>query len=651
MMIRLSRRQLLLSSGGILLTAIAVACNSQAIEVPSASPSPAANAPASSTGPATATPAQSASASQATAAPQPTAAPQATVTPTLAPEPAYATVPRNETLIISVSDTVGQMTDAGVSNPFLNSQLRTGWHFLFEPFYFYNSQWTPTVNGPKGWPGKEGEIPYLATSYDYNADFTQIVVKLRDGVTWSDGQPFTTKDVVFTIKMLVDNAPKLAWSSDMKLWVKDIAAVDEHTVQFTLNTPNPRFFFTYFCWRGDFGFPIVPEHIFSGKDPLTFTNQDLTKNWPISTGPWRLVHSTPLEKFFDRRDDWWGVKTGFLALPKMKRVIVLPRYEDAKLSQLLIADQVDATHNLDPADGELVLAKNPKMLVRAPDRSKPWGWTSFWANHVGFDCAKPPFNDPDIRWALNYAMDRKQLVEVGFKNDTVPSVLPFAAFPGMQPFFDEAKDLLMEYPVETFDLNKTNQIMQQKGYAKDSGGFWAKDGNRFSFILYTFTGFFENFAPVIVAMWRKAGFDASYKAASNAGDLEVNGTADIWIDGYQGSYKDPYYGLEAFHSRHSAPLGQPADFGYRWNNKAFDTAIDEMAKLPTSDPKFHQLYRQAMTLWLKELPAFSTVQWTAICPVNGAHWKNWPDSTYPYTDPQMWQRGQAAVVINTLEPA
>lgn len=640
---RLSRRQLLAVSAGLSLTALAVACNSQAIDISTPTPGQA----TTSGSPAAPAPTAPTSAAQATPASQPTASPQSTSQP----EPAFPTVPREQTLILSVSDTVGQMTDAGVSNPFLNSQLRTGWHFLFEPLYFYNAQWTPTVNGPKGLAGKEGEIPYLATSYEYSQDFTQVSVKLRDGVTWSDGQPFTAQDVVFTLKMLVDNAPKLTWSGDIKHWVKDATAADNHTVTITLNLPNPRFFFNYFCWKGDIGFPIVPEHIFKGQDPLTFANQDLAKGWPISTGPWRLVHSTALEKFYDRRDDWWGAKTGFAQLPRMKRVVVIPRYEDAKLSQLLIANQVDATHNLDPADAQLVLQKNPKLAVRAPDRSKPLGWISFWANHVGFNCARPPFNDPEIRWALNYAMNRDDIVSVGFKGDTVKSVLPFAAFPGMQPFFDEAKQALSEYPADTFDLNKTNQIMQSKGYTKDEGGFWSKDGKRFSFIIITQTGFFENFAPVIVALWRKAGFDASYKAASNAGTLQTDGTADIWIDGYQGSYKDPYYGLEAFHSRHSAPLGQAADYGYRWNNKDFDSLLDQMAVLPTSDPKFHDLYRQAITLWLKELPATSTVQWTAICPVDTLYWKNWPSSDYPYTDPQMWQRGQAGLVINTIEPA
>jgi peptide/nickel transport system substrate-binding protein len=646
---RLSRRRFFVSTAGLSLTVIAVACNSQAIEIPT--PSAAASTTGSAAAPAsaaTAAPAQSASTAPAASAVQPAAT---TPQPTAPVEPAFQTLPRAETMVISVSDTVGQMTDAGVSNPFLNSQLRTGWQFLFEPLYFYNAQWTTAVNGPKWSKGTAGEIPYLATNYTYNQDFTQVSVTLRNGVTWSDGQPFTANDVVFTLNMLVQNAPKLVWSSAMKLWIKDVTAVDPHTVNITLTGPNPRFFFDYFAWKGDIGFPIVPEHVFKGQDPLTFNNQDLAKGWPIATGPWKLVHSTALEKFYDVRPDWWGAKTGFAPLPRPKRVIVIPRYEDAKLSQLLIANQVDATHNIDPADAELVLAKNPKLAVRAPDRSKPWGWISFWANHVGFDCAKPPFNDPEIRWALNYAMSRDQIVSVGFKNDTVKSVLPFAAFPGMQPWFDETKDILTEYPVDTYDLKKTDQIMQSKGYAKDQGGFWAKDGKRFSFVIITQSGFFENFAPVIVALWRKAGFDASYKAASNAGTLETDGTADVWIDGYQGSYKDPYYGLEAFHSRHSAPLGQAADFGYRWNNKDFDALLDQMARLPASDPQFHSLYRQAITLWIKDLPALSTVQWTAICPVDTLYWKNWPSSDYPYTDPQMWQRGQAGLVINTVDPA
>ena len=119
--------------------------------------------------------------------------------------------------------------------------------------------------------------PWLATGYKFNANFTQLTVDLRKGVEWSDGKPFTAADVVFTVNMLKENAPKLAQSADMKQWVKDVSAPNEQTVQFTLTDSNPRFFHNYFQFHQDLGIQIVPEHIFKGQDPQTFTNFDLEK--------------------------------------------------------------------------------------------------------------------------------------------------------------------------------------------------------------------------------------------------------------------------------------------------------------------------------------------------------------------------------------
>src|SRR5207237_5638830 len=71
-------------------------------------------------------------------------------------------------------------------------------------------------------------------------------LKLRPGVTWSDGVAFTADDVVFSIQMLIDHAPDLVDSASMKEWVKNVSKVDDGTVTFTLNKPNPRFQLDYF---------------------------------------------------------------------------------------------------------------------------------------------------------------------------------------------------------------------------------------------------------------------------------------------------------------------------------------------------------------------------------------------------------------------
>src|SRR5207249_5190371 len=105
-----------------------------------------------------------------------------------------------------------------------------------------------------------------AESYTYNKDFTEVTFKLRKGVEWSDGQPFTADDMVFTINMLKNNAPALGgWSVEMQAWVKDATAADAQTAKITLTNPYPRFVFNDFAVRIYNTIYPVPKHIWEGK--------------------------------------------------------------------------------------------------------------------------------------------------------------------------------------------------------------------------------------------------------------------------------------------------------------------------------------------------------------------------------------------------
>jgi peptide/nickel transport system substrate-binding protein len=625
---RLHRREFLVSTSAAALSLLLASCstNSQAIELPTQTPAKSSSS--------------SASAGQTAAAGQPTAAPGG-----------VPDVPRNQTLIMSVSDSVDQMTDVEIQNPFLQGAQRTGWHFSFEPLYFYDSVWNDKVSAPPGLTGKNGEIPYQAESYAYNQDYTELTVKLRPDITWSDGQPFTAKDVIFTINMLRNNAPELNFAFDIKNAVKDVEAVDPLTVKFTLTGPTPQFMFQYFQWYQDQGFPIVPEHIFQGQDAKSFTNFDLAKGWPITTGPWKLVYSSPVQKVWDRRDDWWGAKTGFHPLPKVKRVIILPRFEDPKLAQLLSNGDVDSTHNLQPADTKVVLSRNPKAEVFIPSKSAPYGAIDGWTNALKFNCSKAPYDDPEIRWALNYAMNRKQIIDVGFQGAGDFTVIPLPAYPVMKQYFDAVQDLLQKNPIDAPDPKKSAEIMQRKGWQKDSDGFWSKDGKRLSFVIVCAPGFFETFVPVITQQFRQAGFDASFKLPTNANTLEASGDAEVFLDGNQGGVRDPYLTLRQFHSKYAVANGQSAIFPNRWKNADYDKIIDEMASVAPGSTKYMDLYHQAMAIWIPNLPELPTVQWHQICPVNTAYWKGWPNADNPYTTPASWHRGAATLFINTLEPA
>ncbi|MDQ6671744.1 MAG: hypothetical protein M3069_13545 [Chloroflexota bacterium] len=95
---------------------------------------------------------------------------EASPAPATAPiEVPFTQIPRNQTLIMSLSDTFNQFQDASLANSFLRAAQHTGWHFMFEPLFFGNPYWTPDVKWPVGLPGNEARIPWLAESVTYNA--------------------------------------------------------------------------------------------------------------------------------------------------------------------------------------------------------------------------------------------------------------------------------------------------------------------------------------------------------------------------------------------------------------------------------------------------------------------------------------------------
>jgi peptide/nickel transport system substrate-binding protein len=634
----LRRRQFLGAASAAVATSLLAACGgSQAVVLPTRTPAPSGSAPAT-TG----------QTSGSVAAPTVVGQASPSAVPANLPD-----VPRNQTLIMSVSDSDNQFTDAEVHNPFLPTVTqRTGWHFAFEPFYFYDPVWNDRVSAPPGLTGSKGEIPYQAESYQYTPDFTELTIRLRPTITWSDGQPFTASDVLFTITMLRDNAPDLNFAFDMKNAVKVVQALDPLTVKFTLNAPNPNFMFQYFQWQQDAGLPIVPEHIFKAQSDLKkFTNHDIARGWPVVTGPWKLVFSSPTQKFWDRRDDWWGAKGGFHPLPAIKRIIVLPHYADAKKTQLLSSGEIDCSHYIGPADAKTALSRNPKLQVFNAARKEPFGALDANTAVLKINCAKPPYNDPDIRWALNHALNRKQIVDVGYQGSGDYTVLPLPAYAAMQPYFDAVKDILQQTPIDAYAPQKTATIMQSKGYIKASDGLWAKDGSRFSFSILSVPNRYDALVAVIAQQLRQAGFDATFKSPTNFATLAATGDAEVMMDGQADSVRDPYLSMRQYHSRYAVPLGQTAQYYFRWKNSEYDALIDQMATLPASAPQFMELWHKAMAIWIPNLPALPIVQWYQICPVNTQYWQRWPNTDSPYTTPASWHRGAAGLFLNTIQPA
>ena len=217
--------------------------------------------------------------------------------PGAAPAPGAAAAPadmeRAKTLNVAVSKPFASTNNFNIYAPGFD-RSRTGLGAMVHEYLFYLNMETGDY------------IPWLAESYEYNTDFTEITVKLRPGVKWNDGEDFTADDVVFTYAMLRDN-PSMTWANEANQAVANVEKVDDLTVKFILTQPNPRLhlvreaFPAVPVWSG---ITIMPEHIWKDiEDPVTFANDP-----PVGTGPYKLASATESAYSYVRRDDWWGTE-------------------------------------------------------------------------------------------------------------------------------------------------------------------------------------------------------------------------------------------------------------------------------------------------------------------------------------------------------
>ena len=550
-------------------------------------------------------------------------------------------VPRSRTLIMDCVDynnCAGQIRDYASFNPYVPNQVsRTGYQFLYEPLYFYNA-----------YGAQDTLMPWIAQSHHYNADYTELVVKIRPGVRWSDGVPWTAQDLVFTINMLKDHAPKLVFSTDMKNWVKEAVAVDDLTARITLRAPNPRFLFSYFTHSFSNGVPIVPRHIWEGKDPETFANFDQHQDWPVVSGPYHMALSEPAQRIWDLRGNWWAAQSGFSPLPQVERIVFLPYLEDAKRVQKLIANLMDTCVDMRPANIRAMLDGNPQVSTWS-GRDLPHGYMDGWPVCLGFNDQEPPFDDPQVRWALAHAIDRKRLIDVGWQGSGESTLLPFPDFPPLRKYTGPLRELMVKYPVGQYDLQESARIMQGRGYARDAAGFWAKGGRRVVVPIDIFPAF-QDLAPVLVAQLEQAGFDASFRLTEDTYERMTLGTAQAFMNGNVGAVRDPYFTLQQYHSRFVQPTGTATENFWRWRNAEFDQLVDRLGGVDPADPEAVALFRQAMEIWLRELPSIPLVQWYHRVPHNQTYWTGWPSAEDPYINTAYWHRTFLLVLLK-LRPA
>jgi peptide/nickel transport system substrate-binding protein len=539
---------------------------------------------------------------------------------------------RAETVVVKAF----RKPDALIGNHYIASSdalISDGVHQLVnEPLFYFDY-------------AKGDVVPWTAESYEYNADNTEITLHLRNGVTWQDGQPFTADDVVFTLEQIIKaDAPYRA--ANIKASVASATAVDPQTVKITLKAPNPRFVQTDLsAYIYTANFTPVPKHIFEGQDFATFAFYDLAKGEPFGTGPYKLTQIGDDRSVLTRDDNWWGAKTGFAPLPAPRQVIFsLQGPEDTIISELANNETDWAGHyGLSPAGAQTAMGQNPSVQSTSAFDPCPWSLT--------VNTKAKPWDDPDMRWALNEALDKNafsSLFNTPF--DPTPARSTFPEFAALTAKLDANADLFTTYPTTELNLDKVSQTLTAKGYTQD-GGKWMKDGKPLTIRLSIFD------AATLGAVWTTAEqllvqnlTDAGFTVDSQVGDFGVvldartKGTFDIqaWFE--CGSVADPWATL----NRYAGKAG--SDNAGGWDNAAYNDLVAQIGKLTPGDPAVDPLFHQALEIWLKELPVIPMAQRPEPILTNTKYWTGWPTDTDGYEIPQAWIMSFHNIVLH-LKPA
>lgn len=498
---------------------------------------------------------------------------------------------------------------------------------IFEFFYYYNHN-------------DGAEIPWLAESYKVADDFMSVDVVIRQGVTWNDGTPFTSNDVKFTLEKLRDT-PELAFSSDMKEWVKDVTVTDDQNFTINLNKANPRFFYFYFIENSEIQVAILPKHIWENEDWTTFQNYDPAKGLPVGTGPFKLAEAGPQGVFFDRDDNWWGAKTGFSQPSKVKRQSFLPLGAGAAVFARMINNELDVDWTVQPGEFVAGMAQNP--AIKSWNSEGPsWGAPDACLYTLGLNTQWGPMADVHVRRAVQAAINRTDMVDLAYEGGTVPLVLPFSTFGGLDPYRELCQDLVDQYKPDNPSQELVDAEMKEAGYEKDGEGFWAKDGARLQpeFHCACWLG---PMAPVIEKQLRDAGFDVTAKLVTTTCDpfFETvrTGKADMWIIVHCGSSREPWGTLQHYHSKFASPeQGQTNNYIWansQYKNPEYDAIIDQLDGIPPSpdDPNYTDLVRKAVEIYLRDVIEITMSEERHVRTYNYHYWTGWPNAEDPYVAP------------------
>ncbi len=556
-----------------------------------------------------------------------------------------AELERRKTVIFDIDE--GLVADPELWNPFAaGRRLEHGFfQAMIEPLFILNLE-SPT-----------GEvINWLGESMESNDDATVWTIKLREGIKWSDAETLDADDFVFTVNMGM-NTPDLMTMPAFEN-VASVEKVDDLTVQFTLTATDYRFGYTNFVVTSTSSFFIVPEHIWADQDPVTFTNYDPDQGWPVFSGPYLLESVSETEFTYVRNDDWWGVDAGF-KLPAPEKLVWVAYGSEETRTAAMARNELDSLMGVNL--GSYLALKQMTGTTIAWHADLPYAWIDPCARNFHFNLTKEPWNDVAMREAVNYAIDRAQIIDIAYESTSSASQHWLPAYNVFNSYVQSAVDegLYDQYPLHTYDPEKAKAGFEALGYTMNAEtGYYEKDGVELAMSIANFDAtemnstvslLVEQFQavgvnavqdiqpiPAFIENLTGAGFDTYY--------FFVCGPIDLWAK------------MDTFSTRHIPAEGETSSGFYantqRWDGEAaqaYSDLVAQMADVPPGDPQLEQLFLDSMELWLAEKPALPIAQAVKLVPFDQTYWTGWPTADNPYIAPATWWQ-VTHVILQNLEP-
>lgn len=517
----------------------------------------------------------------------------------------------------------------------------------------------------------------------YNEDFTQMTVKLREGIYWSDGVEFTADDLIYTVETQ-KNTPGLAYTGQFSKYVESVEKPDNYTVVFNLTQPNSRFHGLFTVrWGACF---MMPKHIFEQQaDVVAFTF-----NPPISLGPYVLKDFDPNGNWYlwEKREDWQRTTLARYGEPAPKfAMYIAPGPSDKKVIAQTNKD-LDVIHDIAP-EGMITLAKtNPTS--KGWFKSFPWAHPDPTLPSVIYNNEKPGLDNRDVRWALTLAIDIVRVAMAAYRGAATISAIhvpPTGLYPGY--YFEPLQDWLNEFSIEVdgqaykpydpdasmriaeearkalgdmvptdqaeinkaigygwwkHDLETAEKLMLQAGCTRDSGGKWLlPSGDPFTLALLAegdTRPVMNRGAAMIVENWVAFGIDATLDVRDNASrsklallgefDADFGWTIETW-----GGHPDLFFFLESWHSSLYKPTGENAvgRNRMRWQHPELDPIIEGIQKLDFDDPKGIELGIEFIKLAAREMPITPIMSYNVFSVCDETYWEGFPTAENPYTNP------------------